>query len=139
MSECEKRQIADRLLKTPKPVNHQIKKPVFPTAILRNQNSSLASFVGADSWLLFTLLEAGDDWLDQPPVLWPASRHYREMHNVVSDLSVVNDTAERSIKDIQDYADSANDTDQRQNIILVSQSHRIKIPNYLENQMEEKL
>ena len=61
------------------------------------------------------------------------------MYNVVSDLSVVNDTAERSIKDIQDHADSANDRDQRQNIILVSQSHRIKIPNYLKNEMEEKL
>ena len=61
------------------------------------------------------------------------------MAAVVRELPVVNDTAKRSIKDIQDYANAANDGDRRGNIIIVSASHRIKIPSFLKKEMEENL
>ena len=61
------------------------------------------------------------------------------MSAVIRDLAVVNDTAERCIKDIQDYANAANGGDHRGNIILVSASHGIKIPSFLKYEMEENL
>ena len=46
------------------------------------------------------------------------------MHNVFKDLKVVNDLAERCIKDIQEYANIAKDSDRREDILLVVSDHR---------------
>ena len=97
------------------------------------------SFVGPDSSLLFSLLATDHAWLTIPPAQWSDNGHYAEMSAVIRDLAVVNDTAERCIKDIQDYANAANDGDHRGNIILVSASHRIEIPSFLKNEIKENL
>ncbi len=61
------------------------------------------------------------------------------MARQVSNLEVVNDSAERGIKDIQDYANSAQDGGHREKIAIVSSSHRIKLPEFKKNEMEEEL
>ena len=61
------------------------------------------------------------------------------MATVACDISVVNDTAEQSIKDIQDYTDAAMDGDFRGQIILVSKSQRIKMQFFLKNEMGENI
>ena len=61
---------------------------------------------------------------------WPHDQRYVEMGAIMGDLAVMNDTAERCVKDIQDF-------DHRGNI--VSGSHRVKLPSFLKNEMEEQL
>ena len=58
---------------------------------------------------------------------------------VVENLAVVNDAAERGVKDIQDYANAARDGSSHERIILMSNSHRIKLPKFLKNEMKEHM
>ena len=111
-----------------------VRKPAFPTHIIQAGQSTLSS-IGPDSWLLFSLLGTDHAWLTLPPAQWSDNVHYAEMSAVIRDLAVNNDTAEHCIKDIQDYANAANDGAHRGNLILVSASHRIKIPSF-KNEME---
>ena len=61
------------------------------------------------------------------------------MSNIFNNLSVVNDAAEIRVKDIQDYANAARDGSCREQMVLVSNMHRIRLPNFLKNEMEEKM
>ena len=61
------------------------------------------------------------------------------MQAVIQHLQVVNDIAEHGVKDIQEYANVAQDGAYRERIILVSNSHRLKLPEFLKNEMEENL
>ena len=45
----------------------------------------------------------------------------------MGDLAVMNDTAERCVKDTQKLSIAALDGDHRRNIVLVSGSHRVKL------------
>ena len=49
---------------------------------------------------------------------------YKMMLIILKDLKVVNDLAERCIKDIQQYADLSKDSAHRDNILLVVSDHR---------------
>lgn len=131
--------IATALQATPKPAAYAPAKPTFPTRILEAEGSTLASFIGPNSWLAFSLFGIDDGWLQLPAAQWGDDGHYQEMSAVMMDLAVINDTAERGVEDIQDYANAANDGDHRGNIILVSASHRIRIPAFLKNEMEENM
>lgn len=79
------------------------------------------------------------DWLVTPAAQWDTNPDYTRMKEIVTNLSVVNDAAERGVKDIQDYANVARDGSCRERMILISNSHRIKIPSFLKNEMEEHL
>ena len=61
------------------------------------------------------------------------------MGAIIDDFVVVNDTAERCIKDIQDFANAARDGDYHGNNVLVSASHRLKFLSFLKNGMEEQI
>lgn len=134
--------IARKLNDTRRPANFPPGKPSFPTNRLRqsrNGEVKLEALVGPKSWLLFDLLGANDDWLALNPDEWDADLDYTGMSAIVKQLEVVNDGAERSIKDIQEYADSAKDSQQRGEIILVSSSHRVKLPEFHKNEMDNQL
>ena len=60
------------------------------------------------------------------------------MSVLINDIAVVNDAAERGAKIIQDYANTARDAEHRGQIILVSNSHRIHLPQFVKNEIEEK-
>ena len=89
------------------------------------------------SRLIFEILNTEDGWLTLPPEQWTENEDYVSMAALVRQLSVVNDAAERSIKDSQDYDNVASDGAYRENILLVSGSHRAKLPDFLKNEMEE--
>ena len=131
--------MAAALRRTQRPARFPPGKPLFPTRIIRDDECSLASFVGPKAWLMFHLFDVGAAWLDVLPALWPEDPDYVAMHSNVKGLAVVNDCAERSTKDIQDYANAARDGDYRGDIILVSASHRIKLQSFPKNEMEENV
>ncbi len=124
-----------------RPVVYPVGKPTFPENILVRADASpeLSSFVGHNSYLMFDLLGIDSGWLNVPPPLWEANQQYQCMAEVVKSLSVVNDTAERCVKAVQDFANAAQDGTYRDEIILVSNSHRMKIPSFLKNEMEENI
>ena len=51
------------------------------------------------------------------------------MSAVVSDLPVVNNTAE-SIKDLEEFANYVQDGNKRGKIVTIADSHRIKSPDF---------
>ena len=123
----EKATMAAALCVIPKPAAFLPKKPRFATGTLQTPGSTLASFVGPNSWLAFTLLGIDGGWLDVPPAEWFHVLHYVEMGAITEDLAVVNDTAERCIRDIQDFANVAHDGDHRGNIVLAVNPLRLNV------------
>lgn len=130
-----KNEMATVLQATPRPDAFQPGKPVFPACRLE----VLDTLVGPQSWLLFHLLEVNGDWLALPAGQWGGNPGYIQMASIVANIAVVNDAAERGVKHVQDYADDAMDDVNRGHIILVSNSHRVKLPDFLKNEMEENL
>ena len=64
------------------------------------------------------------DWLDQPPLTWINVPSYQYLRTFCKDLRVVNDLAERAVKDVQDFAQMTRDPADRDNVILVATDHR---------------
>ena len=61
------------------------------------------------------------------------------MFRVMTDLAVVNDTAERGVKDIDDFGNAAHDGEERGKLILVANSHSHRLPQFLKNEMEQNI
>ena len=131
--------MATQLHNTPRPQNFATGKPDSPTGIITANIPTMEQFIGPKSWLLFHLLGNNGAWLTMPPDQWSTNQEYNDMRDIVTKLEVVNDVAERGVKDIQDYADAARDGAYRERIILVSNSHRIKLPGFSKNEMDEYL
>jgi hypothetical protein len=119
----ERKSMANRLLLSPRPPAFAPGKPLFPVNLMI-ANPPLDSFIGVRSWLLFEKLQADGAWLENEPEVWNYDTEYQRMKECVKDLKVVNDLAERCIKDIQEYADLANDSKYREDILLVVSDHR---------------
>ena len=89
--------LADRskILKPEKP-----KFPVIQPSKITFPND-LVSFVGKRSWLLFNLLkfeESTLDWMTVPIMYWTNMIGYKIVLNIIQNLELVNDCAERAIK-----------------------------------------
>ena len=87
-------------------------------------NPKLDSFVGPRSWMLFNILHANGTWLQNDVCEWHQNEEFARMKAIIKDLKVVNDLAERCIKDIQEYADLAKDSKYREDILIVATDHR---------------
>ncbi len=135
-----KNEMATTLRNMPRPLVFPPGKPSFPKArFQQNQDVSLPSLIGPNSWLMFELLGIQHEWLMLPSDDWDQNYEYKKMKDLVSSLSVVNDAAERGVKDVQDYANASRDGNYRERIVLVSNSHRSKIPKFFKNEMEEMM
>ena len=102
-------------------------------------NLSIENFVGPRSWLLFHLLEIEPHWLNMPSEVWDRDLQYQIIRGIVRDLSVTNDTAERAVKKVTDYANSANDGGQRGKIVEVVSWHHAKMKGYNKKDLENIL
>ena len=129
--------MANALIRTPRPNQFEPGKPGFPNNL--TDHPAMEQFVGPKSWLLFELLGNTGNWLQLPVDQWVFDNQYLDMKNTVNRIEVVNDAAERTVKDVQDYANAARDGGRREKIILVSNSHRVKVPIFQKNEMEEHL
>ena len=133
--------IATQLQKSLRPPVFTTGKPVFPDLHAHDgqEQVSLTSLVGSLSWMLFDLLGASGHWLALPPNQWEDNDEYRNMKSVVSNIAVVNDAAERSIKDIQDFANTSNDSGRREDIVLVTESNRRSLATFTKRDLNEGL
>ena len=119
----ERHAMAAKLSQFPNTGDIQPGKPVFPVDLMVDK-PTLDSFVGPRSWLLFNKLRARGDWLQMDVDQWDSNVEFTRMKNCLEDLKVVNDLAERCIKDIQEYADLAKDSQYQEDILIVATDHR---------------
>ena len=119
----ERRAMAERLLSIQRPQNFGPSKPTFPTDLMSN-NPTLDVFIGPKSWLIFEKLNANGEWLKDDVDDWGDNEEYGKMKHLLMDLKVVNDLAERCVKDVEDYANASKDPEHRDNILLVATDHR---------------
>ena len=105
-------------------------KPVMRMNLLRGNHPGhagepeLHNFVGKRSWLLFRLLELDVNWMQAPVEQWPMDIDYQRFCEFVKNMNVVNDAAERAVKDVTDFADYCQDPDRRDDVVKVVNSHR---------------
>ena len=133
LSHAAREEIAAALLLSPIPA------AFLPVDVMQAAGTTLASFVGPSTWLAFDLLDSGYDWLNLPSAEWSENPAYNVMEGIISDLSVVNDTAERAVKNVTDYADSANDGGHRGRIIEVAMWLRANMPSFDKGLMEDTI
>ena len=91
----------------------------------------LSTFASERSWLFFHLI--GQDptaWLLRRPEDWELDQGYTFACNVARSMLVVNDCAERNIKNITDYIRFTRNVNvMLDDIILVGEDRRSLIPN----------
>ena len=76
---------------------------------LTDEKPSLPVFVTERSWLMFHLLESDAVWLTEHPAVWDDYDDYEHCKRFYSDMLVVNDAAERAVKDVQNCAQMTRD------------------------------
>ena len=72
----------------------------------------------------FQKIKCNGDWLTSDVELWKDDPEYQTMMSILVDLKVVNDVAERCVKDVETYADLAKDSKYREDILIVATDHR---------------
>ena len=94
-----------------------------------DRNTKLASLVGPDSWLIFRILKIEDssEWLGLEVPLWKKYDSFIKLSKFIKGIAVVNDTAERGIKLVQEYANSSRDEELRQDILLSVRQFKSKV------------
>ena len=92
-------------------------------AKLTEEKPSLAEFLTERSWLLFHLLGSDARWLHEHPEVWSDNEDYEYCKGFCQDMMVVNDPAERAVKDVQDCAQMTRDPAHRDTIIVVRSDH----------------
>ena len=91
---------------------------------------SLVGLLGPRSWQLFHILDLGGDevaWLGKPSSEWEDSPGFTRFKEFVENLTIVNDSAERSVKLIQDFVTSSTDEDIRQDLLVSISENRKSI------------
>ena len=130
LSYSERTNVAKALLLCEKPQFFSPGKPSFPGVERLTNNSGLHEFVGSRSWLLFDLMNTKYDWLSQPSETWKENPSYQEMCAIINDLSVTNDTCERGVSKVTQYANSAQDGEQRDRIISAVSWQHNQMPGF---------
>jgi len=115
--------MAEKLLLTPRPPSFNPGKPIFPTDRMHD-NLKLNVFIGENSWLLFHNLKTEGLWLSEDVEQWEFDAEFTYMHHLLHDLKVVNDLAERCVKDVEEFVNASKDPEHRDNILLVATDHR---------------
>lgn len=103
------------------------------------QNYSLSDFVSIKTKVFFTQFGLPMAFLDTDPSTWETSFDYEECWVFCRDLFVVNDTAERGIKFIQDFNKIlTNDDNEKQFLLQVVEKYRKIYPSYKKSDLMHK-
>lgn len=129
----EKQNIARTLLSSDKPEDYADDNVVIA------DSTKLSELVDERSWLMFHELNVckPDTWLHLPVVEWQEDTEYQKFLKFVTDLKVTNDLAERGVKMIEDFINTATkDETQLQALLQVVEAHRRRYPNCKKSTLE---
>ena len=126
-SDDEKSHMVAQMAAVGRPQQFLPRKPAMKPDILRGRQPDgpeLHEFIGERSWLLFHLLNVDVTWMAHPPHQWNQYDGFRRFCTYVENMNVVNDAAERAVKDVTEFANYCQDPDRRDDVIKVVNSHR---------------
>lgn len=125
----EKRKMVEKLHS--KEPHVQLKNGRNHSNLLCFQNYTLSDFVSEKTNGFFSRFGLSSDFLKFDPSTWETAFDFEEGWSFCRDLSVVNDTAERGIKFIQDYNRIlTNDEEEMQLILQIVEAYRKKYPSF---------
>ena len=132
VSDEQKTLLAKHLIKI-KPAKYEMGCP-NPVEMPNSKNVGLKlelfEFIGNGSLFIFDQLHFNKDWLKLPIAQWKDNESYNEMKRFFQCLLVTNDTAERGIKLLTDYANSiTKDPKDRENMLQIVEDHRRLFPD----------
>ena len=131
VSNDEKSRIAARLLTFPVPSEFPLGQPEFPDIL---ENTQLVDLVGPKSWFIFLKLKIDASWLERDVASWSANLEFQKIENFVRTVKTTNDTAERGVKLMTDYAQIlTHDEDMRQWILQAVDNNRKMFPDFNKN------
>jgi len=85
----------------------------------------------ARTWFLLKVLNLEESWLYLSPELWPTSNSYQTGKKFVTNVKVVNNTAERALKSNVDYAAILTDIEEQcQNLLQIVEKHHQDFLNF---------
>jgi hypothetical protein len=126
----EKKRMVNELQKKAKPNPKKritVKKECIPDLQLHN-------FVTSNSLKIFKLLSLSEAFLEADPITWIIREDYLYGEEIVRQLRVTNDTAERGIAMIQEFSGLlTKDEEQTQFALQVVREHRKKFPKCSKN------
>ena len=133
----ERAKLAETMLKYPQPSKLSIMKregegfgkPILPQVELDSGPREIASFFGPDSWAFFKLLKLDPAFLKAPPQTWNTNASYIRAQQVVENLAVVNDAAERGVKLASDFLPGVQKESSFQKILQVVENDRNSKPS----------
>ena len=132
VTEEDKATIAKELLQLPKDsplkrCGEGFGKPILPS--IDSDVRDMISLFGPDSWIFFNLLKLDHTFLADPPREWNTLDSYARSKEIIDNLFIVNDTAERGVKLASDFLSGAKKETSFQNILQVVENHRKSLPN----------
>ena len=92
LSADEKSRVAARILTFEPPEKVKLGKPDFKEL---EKSTKIEDLVGPGSYLFFSILGAGWQWLNKDPAQWREDPDYKELADFVRTVKVTNDTAEK--------------------------------------------
>jgi hypothetical protein len=131
ISVAEREDVAKMLFSKPVPefFRHSEKLNLLKTLNFNLEKPpSIAQLVGENSWFIFSLLnltKLNDKlWLNSPAPLWEYIEQFKIFSQFVSNLAVVNDVSERSIKVVSDFVNNVHNEDDCQELLLAIHQRR---------------
>ena len=141
LSNDDKQLLVDKLLSTDIPTHLTNRigtgygKPQFPEL---NKNVTIHDIIGANSWHFFKILKIEPSFLYTPVQTWSDNEGYIAAQQIVDNLRVVNDSAERGVKLASDFIGSAHTAAKYEMVLQVVENHRHQMPNQREKHKLER-
>ena len=126
----EVEEMAKALFNTPREEEIQVerKKAEMPPAeqylAEKEEPPFLTSFIQRESWLMFDIFDVDVLWMQYPPSNWNQSPEYQRFYGLLNGLICVNDVAERNVQNVCQYAEFSKDSERRDRVVKVVNSHR---------------
>ncbi|KAG8190160.1 hypothetical protein JTE90_008694 [Oedothorax gibbosus] len=103
-------------------------------------NTQLDHFITPSSLYFFKRFKLSTDFLKSDPSMWEQDLSFLKGKNIVRNLRVVNDTAERGVKLIQYYSDTIRkDEKQKQYLLQIISECRKIYPDVTKSTLEKSL
>lgn len=111
--------------------DESIKKvAILPKDVSQYMGQEIDQFIYKDSRKFFERFSISTDFLDKDPLEWEDDDGYKKGLEIVKGLKVVNDSAERGVKLMQDYNDIlSRKEDDKQFILQVVSEYRRQYPD----------
>lgn len=105
-------------------------RPVFPQFSLSDvAKMELKDFVGPDSWMFFEIIDLNSSFLSQPVSKWCDLEDWKATSELLKELQVKNDTAERGVKLGHSFLERAKIEENYQHVLQVVENSRKARPD----------